>query len=273
MTRVRVPVVAIVLAWLAVLTPGLVAQQPPPDPHDAQPERPTVATHAGTVAAGWLEIEAGGEFDRYADRTHGLAMPVLFKVGLAPRLQLSVQTPVVGPAGGSTGVGDLSVGVKWRLVTGAPVVGDFAILPAVKAPTGSTASGAGTGTTDVSLLVISSHAIGPVAMDLNVGYTRRSGDGTLAPRDATVWTASFGGPWRGRAGWVGEIYGYPGTSGRSGAASIVAVLAGPTWQARSWLVLDGGVIVPVSGPQPRALYAGLTYNVGRLWPGPPPDRR
>ena len=140
-------------------------------------------------------------------------------------------------------------------------------------PTGSASSGAGTGTTDVSLLVISSHALGPVAMDLNAGYTRRSGDGTAAPRAATVWTASFGGPWRGRAGWVAEIYGYPATSGPSGAASIVAVLVGPTWLVRRWLVLDGGVIVPVTGPQPRAVYAGLTYNVGRLWPGPPPDRR
>jgi len=37
-----------------------------PDPHEAQPERPTVATHAGTVAPGWVEFEAGSEFDRYA---------------------------------------------------------------------------------------------------------------------------------------------------------------------------------------------------------------
>ncbi|MDQ2767543.1 MAG: hypothetical protein M3Y30_10345 [Gemmatimonadota bacterium] len=26
----------------------------PNDPHTAQPERPTVATHAGTVAPGWV---------------------------------------------------------------------------------------------------------------------------------------------------------------------------------------------------------------------------
>jgi hypothetical protein len=28
--------------------------------------------------------------------------------------------------------------------------------------------------------------------------------------------------------------------------------------------LDAGVIVPVSGPQPHALYAGAVYNVGRM---------
>ena len=268
MTRFSVSCPVIASICLAAFGAAPCAQQAPADPHAVQPERPTVATHAGTVAAGWLEIEAGGEFDRYADRTDGLAMPILFKVGLAPRLQLSVQMPVVGPAGGSTGFGDLSVGVKWRLATGASVVGDFAVQPGIKVPTGSAASLTGTGTTDVSLLVISSHAFGPVAVDLNVGYTRRGGDGTLTPRDASVWTASFGGPWRGRAGWAAEVYGYPRTSGPAGAPSIIAVLVGPTWLVRRWLVLDGGVIVPVTGPQPRAVYAGLTYNVGRLWPAP-----
>ena len=38
-----------------------------------------------------------------------------------------------------------------------------------------------------------------------------------------------------------------------------AILARPAYQLR-----DGG-IVAIAGPQPRALYAGLTYNVGRLW--------
>jgi hypothetical protein len=44
----------------------------------------------------------------------------------------------------------------------------------------------GTGTTDPNLLFISSHKLGPVAMDLNVGYTRRSGDGSVAPTSASV---------------------------------------------------------------------------------------
>jgi len=42
------------------------------------------------------------------------------------------------------------------------------------------------------------------------------------------------------------------------------VLAGPTATVRPWLVLDAGLIVPVSGPQPHAFYAGVTWNIGRL---------
>jgi hypothetical protein len=249
---------------LAVSPAARAAQAAPPDPHAVQPERPTVATHAGTVATGWLEIEAGTEFDRYRDGSHGVQAPVLFKLGIAPRFQLSVQVPLVRPPFKNiTGLGDLFVGGKWRLLEGAPVVGDFAILPGIKVPSG--AAIASTGTTDVGVLLISSHQLGQVAMDLNAGYTHRSGDGLLAARTSTVWTASFGGPARGVLGWVAELYGLPRTSGPVGAASIVAVLVGPTVEVRRWLVLDGGVIAPITGPQPHALYLGATYNVGKIW--------
>jgi hypothetical protein len=32
------------------------------------------------------------------------------------------------------------------------------------------------------------------------------------------------------------------------------------------LALDAGVIIPVSGQQPRGVYAGLVTNVGRILP-------
>jgi hypothetical protein len=260
--------VMVALAAFASLVarPAGLAAQTPADPHAAQPERPTVATHAGTVATGWLEIEAGAELDRYADRSHAAVFPVVTKLGLARRLQLETQTPIVRPGGEDTpGIGDFSIGVKWRPVEAAPIVGDFAILPSIKVPSGSADSGTGTGTTDINLVFISSHKLGPIAMDLNFGYTRRGGDGTVAPRKASVWTAAFGGPTRGRLGWVAELYEYPATSGPAGVASTVAFLGGPTVEVREWLVLDAGLIIPIAGPQPRALYAGAVYNVGRLW--------
>ena len=254
------------MALTMLLPATLAAQTLTADPHASQPERPTVATHAGTVAPGWLEIEAGTEFDWYANDSRGGSFPVLFKIGLAPRLQLSILTPIIrSTARLGTGIGDFSVGVKWRVLEDAPILGDFAILPAIKFPTGSVNRAVGSGTTDVGLLLISSHKFGKVAMDLNAGYTRRGGKGTRIPRNGTVWTASFGGPARGRLGWVAEIYGYPGTSGPVGASPIVALLAGPTFQLREWLVLDTGFIVPITGPQPHAFYTGGTYNVGRLW--------
>ena len=253
------------LASLFLLPQLLSAQTPSANPHDAQPERPTVATHAGTVAPGWLEVESGIEVDRFSDHSHGVSFPTVSKFGVAPRVQLSVQTPVLNPPSeDTTGFGDLTIGMKWRIVDGAPVVGDFAILPSIKTPTGSETSGTGTGTTDFSLLLISSHQFGPVDMDINGGYTRRSGDGSTAPRNAEDWTAAFGWAVHGRFGWDAEIYGYPGTAGPAGSPPIVAILSGPTFALRKFLVVDAGYIGPITGPQPRGVYAGLVYNIGHF---------
>lgn len=239
------------------------AAQEPRDPHAVQPERPTVATHAGTVSPGWLEIETGFERDRFSPSLTTASTPTVFKFGLADNAQLGVFASAQhNPT--TTGLGDLGAGVKWRIVDDAPLLGDFAILPSVKFPTGSADKGTGTGTTDASILLISSHDLGRVAMDINVGYTRRSGDGTNAPKTSTLWTLSFGGPIAGNLGWTAECYGYPRTTGPAGQASIVALLAGPTFLIRNWLAIDAGVIVPITGPQPHALYAGGVYNVGRM---------
>ncbi len=244
----------------------LAAQAAPVDPHAAQPERPTVATHAGTVAPGWMEIEVGSEFDRYEDHSTGSFAPLLAKLGLAPRLQLNVQIPVTAlPQTDHPRIGDLFVGAKWRLVERGLLIGNFAILPSVKYPTGSSDWNAGTGTTDVGLLLISSRKFGPVEMDVNVGYTRRSGNGTKAPRNATLWTCSFGGTAYKQLGWTAELYGYPHTSGSAGSPSIVAILGGPTLQVRRWLIFDAGITAPITGPQPRAVYAGFVYSIGRIW--------
>lgn len=222
-----------------------------------------MATHAGTVAPGWLEIETGIEHDRFNPVIATTFTPTVFKVGLASNVQLSVSGSVVHDSS-TTGIGDFSAGVKWRLLDDAPIVGDFAVLPIIKLPTGSAASGTGTGTTDASFVLISSHEFGALSMDINVGYTRRSGNGTNAPVNAALWTVSFGAPVAGSLGWAAECYGYPATSGPAGQASIVALLGGPTFLVREWLALDAGIIVPLTGPQPHALYAGGVYNVGHM---------
>lgn len=254
-------------AFVLFAASALRAQDSTRSPRDAQPERPTVATHAGTVARGFLEIETGVERDRGPGDARNLIGAFEAKIGLAPNMQLSIFTNASAPGDASFGVGDVALGVKWRLLEDHPWLGDFALLPSVKLATGSVDKGTGTGTTDASLLLISSRDVGPVHIDLNAGWTHRSANGEAAPRDAWVWTASFGGAVSGPLGWTVEAYGYPGTGGASGAPPIVAVLAGPTFVVRNTLVLDVGLIVPVQGGQPHALYGGVTYNVGRLWGG------
>ena len=237
------------------------------DPHEVQPERPTVATHAGTVAPGWLEMETGGEWDRYSPREKLVTIPTTLKVGIGTREQLNLSAAgLLGTPGDprARGIGDITIGIKYRIVDDAPFVGDFAILPSLKLPTASSARGLGTGTTDVSMLLISSHSVGNMDIDINVGGTRRSGNGSLVPPSATVWTVSAGYAFARGFGWTAEIFGFPGTSGDSGAKGTAALLTGPTYQPAIWLAFDAGMIAPFTGPQARAVFTGLVWNIGKL---------
>jgi hypothetical protein len=261
---------ALVLAWLA----APVAAQEPTNPREAMPERPTVATHAYAVSAGIVELETGVQWQRPTPGSGLLGGPTLFKIGLGRRLQLDIAPgwAWVGQDGQrQAGLSDLVVGVKWQLAEHLPVLADFSVQPTLKIPTGSLSRGTGTGTTDVNILVISSRKLGPVSLDLNAGYTRRTGDGSNAPKDSTVWTASAGTPIVGDLQWDAEIFGYPGTSGPAGYAPIVAFLTGPVFAVHPSVVLDAGVILNITGFGGTAVYAGVTWNMGRLpFPFPPP---
>jgi hypothetical protein len=262
-TRATLATLVVAFAWTAV---PVVAQQPP-DPREAKPERPTVATHAYAVAAGIIELETGLQWQRPDPGSAQLLVPILFKIGLGKRLQLDVAPgwAWLGPDGARQGgFSDAAIGVKWQIGEGLPVLADLAIQPTLKLPTGRVDRGTGTGTTDLNVLLISSRTLGPVSLDLNVGYTRRSGHGADAPTGATVWTVSSGFPVAGRLSWAAEIFGYPGTSGPAGSAPIVAFLTGPTLTVQRSLVLDAGLILNITGFGGTAVYAGVTWNMGWL---------
>ena len=236
-----------------------------PDPRTVQPERPTVATHAYTVAPGYLEIETGVQEARPAGATQ-FAAPIVLKFGLVPRLQLEVQGGYArnsAPSATISGLADVAIALKQRVLDAAPVVHDFSVQGAVKFATG--AAEVGTGTTDLNLLLISSRPVGAGELDLNAGYTHRSGNGTTVPTSATLLAASLGAPLRGRVGSVVELFAYPSTSGAAGTGTQVGFLLGPTLQLHPWLVLDAGAILNVRNLGANALYAGVTYNAGRLW--------
>jgi hypothetical protein len=268
----RAALVLVVLGAAATAT-GQIAT--PPDPRTAQPERPTVATHAFTVAPGFIEMEAGVLQQRPDPASNQFGVPVLFKIGLGSRLQLDVAAGWMRDANGGdaqSGVTDLTVGVKWRLLDSAPVLGAFAFQPTVSLPTGSAERGTGAGTTSLNLLLVSSHRIHRVALDVNAGIALRGGDGSAAPRTSTLWTVSTGIPVAGRLGWAAEFYGYPGTAGPAGTAPVAAFLTGPSFSLTDSVVVDAGMIFNVSGLGTaiyglgvNSIYAGVTWNMGRMW--------
>jgi hypothetical protein len=219
------------------------------------------------VAPGYVEVETGAQEARPGGARQ-FSAPIVVKIGLAPRLQAELQGGYVTSAAlGATGLAtagstDLALALKQRVFDGAPIVHDLSVQGTLKLATG--ARDVGTGTTDVSLLLISSRPIGRAELDLNAGYTRRSGAGDRAPKSATLLTASFGTPIRGRLGGVAELFALPGTAGLAGTAPMVGFLFGPTLQLRPSLVLDAGAIVNVQHMGANAVYAGLTCNLGRI---------
>jgi hypothetical protein len=261
-----------ILAVLAVSVAGADAQTAgPKDPRQAQPERPTVATHAYTVAPGIVELETGFQQQHPDPSSNLVSVPILFKIGLTDRLQLDVAPGWLrstGGAGVEAGLTDLVIGVKWRLVDQSSVLGAFAIQPSVSLATGSADKGTGLGSESLTLLAISSRNIGPVSLDLNAGYTRRGGDGTVLPNNSTMWTVSSGFPVYGRLSWAAECFGYPRTTGPAGGPGIVAFLTGPTFVAHKTVVLDAGVILNITGYGGTAVYGGVTWNMGHAWTPP-----
>lgn len=257
-------IVKLSLAVFVLATP-LAAQEPENDPRAVQPERPTVATHAHTVAPGYFEIEAGVQGDRISQGQRAYFAPIVMKIGITSHVQVNVTTPGVFSAPGqSNGLGDASIGVKWRLLDDQALLGDFAVLPAAKFATGSVTDGTGTGSTDLSLTVISSHEFGGVSMDVNAIYTRlgsASGVGARNASDAALWTVSFGVPIAGKLSWAAEVFGQPTIDG-SGTPSTAAVLFGPTYLVATTLNLDIGVIAPFHGDMPNSVYAGFVWNLG-----------
>jgi len=248
---------------LAIAVP-LLAQEPATDPRAVQPERPTVATHAHTVAPGYVELETGFQGNRVDAESRAYSVPTVMKIGLASHVQLNVSTPAfLSGAGQTSGVGDVSVGVKWRLLDDHPVLGDFALLPAIKFPSGSPSAGTGTGSFDVGVTAIASYDIRGVSMDLNVAYTRVGAVGGSSASGAALWTASFGVPVVGRLSWAAEVFGVPTIDG-SGTPSSAALLTGPTYLVSTAFNLDAGIIAPVRGDLPNAIYAGLVWNLGSL---------
>lgn len=223
-----------------------------------------MATHAGTVAPRYVEIETGIEYDDLEAGEHQWLVPTVIKLGLTRRLQLSLIGGALGPPGTSLGIGDITFALKWRPLDHLPVLDRFAVQPGITVPIGDASQGRGDGRTAWSILLISSHTLGPVGVDFNLGYAHSIGDAGTGSTEGSLWAVAAAMPlWR-ALGWTAEVSGVPEMGDDTGNEATAALLTGPTWTVQRWLVLDLGVSFPLSGPSVVAWYAGLTWNIGRL---------
>lgn len=230
---------------------GVAAQSP----HAANPERPTVATHAYTVAPGYVELEQGVRAQGFGNVRDQTSWEFNLKIGVAPPLQLGLFGTGYNRTGQGNGVGDVGMALKLRCDLSSTQ--SLALVPAVTLPSGDQSLGLGAGRVLGSLIAVWSFELGGlIHTDLNAGPV-----GIGAGRPQGLGTASFGRV-LGRWGVAVEVYGY--TSGSAGPAQG-GLLGAVTVRPAEWLVVDGGGVVGIGASGRDQLFLGATTNVGRIF--------
>ena len=222
----------------------------------ANPERPTIATHAYTVAPGHAELEQGARAFGVDGLREGTAWDFNLKLGLGDGLQLGVFGAGYLRISGGTGVGDLGGSLKWgRALTERSAV---ALVPAVTLPTGDEGRGLGAGRALGSLVAVYSADL-PAALhfDLNAGPV---GIGAGRPQ----WFTSVGLA-RGVGGSVGvafELFDF--TAGAAGPQQR-GLLGAALVTVAEWAVVDVGGVLGLTRASADQLFLGVTTNVGRIF--------
>ena len=241
----------VAIAVLTGLPPRLAAQAP----HAANPERPSVATHAYTVAPGYAELEQGVRAQGLGNFRDQTTWEFNLKIGVAPPVQLGLFGTGYNRTEQGNGVGDVGVALKLRRDLSA--THSLALVPAVTLPTGDQSLGLGAGRVLGSLLAVWSFELGGLLhADLNAGPV-----GIGAGRPQALGTASFT-RGLGRWGVAAEVYGY--TSGSAGAGQG-GLLGAVTVRPAEWLVVDGGGVVGLGAAGRDQLFLGVTTNLGRIF--------
>jgi hypothetical protein len=223
-------------------------------PRAANPERPTVATHAYAVAPGYIEIEQGISARGAASLREATSWDVNVKIGVAPHIQLGIFGPGYVRNSAGHGVGDWGLALKLRTDVSPRVA--VAAVPAISLPTGKERLGLGAGRVLGQLpLVLSANGPAEVHADVNAGPL-----GIGAGRPQWLTTASFGRS-IGSLGLTAEFYRIgAGAAGPRQAGLLSAVLFTPV----QWVVIDLGGTLGLGSGNRDVIFIGLTTNLGRL---------
>jgi hypothetical protein len=225
-------------------------------PRAANPERPTVATHAYTVAPGYAELEQGARAFGVRGLGEGTAWDLNLKIGLRPGVQLGVFGVGYVRTGAGAGVGDMGVSLKasWVISPKASI----AVVPVMSVPSGDAGRGLGAGRALGSLVgVLSADLPGGVHFDGNAGP---AGIGAGTPQWFTSLGLAHAGV--GPVGVAFEVFDFTGGGagprqrGFLGAVMVTVV---------DWVVVDGGGVRGLADGTPDQLFLGVTTNVGRIF--------
>jgi hypothetical protein len=229
--------------------------------------RPLAVDDADPADPGQCEVEAGVCYERTPDCTHwdypvgaalGLGCGVEVGVGFGGQLEERVE--VVEHTGSERsctehGVGDLVLGVKWRLINSCPLGARHALVPSVKFPTADDDKDLGNGETDYDLTWVVSRDLGEaMGVHANLGYSWIGGGND----DILHCGVAFDWRFADALQWVGEVFAEEELTG--GAQTVAQADLGLRWTSLKCLTLDIAAGTKVSGEAPDLVVtAGLTW--------------
>jgi len=225
----------------------------------AVPNRPTLATTGESVQRGVLEVEYGFEGGRGHQNINGLV-----KFGLFKNLELRFLHNPYERDGGIAAMGDCGAGFKWKMFPQKGARPTVSLLYSAFLPTAG--NGLGIGATSHQALILVSKDFGKQHFDVNEGVNALGRVGAAGYDrsyfSALSWSTSFTKKW----GATAEIAGFSHASADNPAT--LTLLAAPTYNLKSWMVLDAGAYYAVYGNYPRwTIFAGVTYAIADLYHG------
>ena len=225
-------------------------------PTAANPERPTVATHAYTVAPGYAELEQGVRAFGVNGLGQGTAWDLNLKLGVGRGVQVGLFGPAYVRTGTGSGVGDLGLAVKLNRAVSPQAA--IALVPAVTLPTGDAGRGLGAGRALGSLVgVLSADLPSGLHFDGNAGPI---GVGAGAPQWFTSLGLSHGGV--GPVGLAAELFDFTGGGAGPRQRGLLAALMVTVVE---WVVVDAGGVRGLVDGTPDQVFVGVTTNLGCIF--------
>lgn len=136
---------------------------------DAQAAHPLITEDTGTQGAGRYQLEVfAEELKERGTRRDIEVWTGVLSYGIGETADVQVGVPVYRD--GPDGVGDASLGLKWRFLERNAL--SLALKPGITVPTGDERDGRGTGKMTWGSLIIVSYAPGAIAVHAHAGFWR-----------------------------------------------------------------------------------------------------
>jgi len=231
----------------------------------ATPYRPTLSNPSQLSAPGYIEMEMGWQsLKQKATDDYQHTIPYLFKLAFSDTIGLLIggDALIVNDfEQGSTlaGIGDLTPLLKINVPLPSHPTSGFGLEMGAKLPTAPQTIGSQQ--TDYLVTGIYSAGIGPLGIDLNLGYTRLGGAPEGEGKNQLFWAASTAYGLTKRWSIAGELAG----TVRRDVKPFTQILTSTSYFFTPRIVGDTGVSFGLNGAsQEWTLFAGMTILLGKV---------